>query len=100
MIRILLFIGTGWAFGTVHSELVKFLHARGVLCDILDWRHQYTRDEVQLMLQYYDYIYGIPGETWPLTDNYGVPHERIVVVAHGDYDIHHALETRPREELD
>lgn len=98
--RVLFFIGMGWAFGTVHSELARFLNARGVICDLLDWSKVYKREEMQMMADYYDYIYGVPGETWPLTDNYGIPHEKIIVVAHGDYDIHHALEKRPREELD
>ena len=53
-----------------------------------------------MMANYYDYFYGVPGETWPLTDNYGIPHEKIVVVAHGEYDLYHFIETRPREEID
>jgi glycosyltransferase involved in cell wall biosynthesis len=53
-----------------------------------------------MMGEYYDRIVGIPGETWPLTDNYGIPHEKIVVIAHGEYDLRHALQTRPLEEFD
>lgn len=99
MKRALLFIGTGWAFGSVHYELTKYLHARGIVCDVLDWSKGYTREEFAMLAGYYDCIYGVPGETWPLTDTYGVPHEKIVVVAHGEYDLHHFLQTRPREEI-
>jgi len=98
--RVLCFVGMGWAFGTLHTELSKFMHARGVICDLLDWSRIYSRDEIQMMSRSYDYIYSVTGEAWPLTDSYGIPHEKIIVVAHGDYDIHHALETRPLEEFD
>jgi glycosyltransferase involved in cell wall biosynthesis len=100
MTRVLCFIGMGWAFGTVHSELSRFLHSRGVICDLLDWSRGYSREEVQMMADCYDYIYSVPGETWPLTDNYGIPHEKIIVVAHGDHDICRPLETRPPDELE
>ena len=100
MAKVLFFVGMGWAFGAVHSELTRYLHARGHTCDRLDWSKGYERGEMKMMVDYYDYIYSIPGETWPLTDSYGVPHDKIIVVAHGDYDIHHALESRPRDEFD
>ena len=35
--RVLFFTGTGWAFGSVHFELVKYLHSRGLVADILDF---------------------------------------------------------------
>ncbi len=100
MVKVLCFVGMGWAFGTVHAELSKYMHTRGHTCDLLDWSRRYEFDEMQMMCEYYDYIYGIPGETWPLTDNYGIPHNKIIVVAHGDYDLHHALESRPRDEFE
>lgn len=99
MTRILMFIGTGWAFGSVHSELVKYMHGRGVIADILDWSRGYSRDEMAMMTRYYDYFYGVIGESWPLTDSYGIPHEKIVVVAHGEYDLQHVVGTRPAEEI-
>jgi len=98
--RVLFFTGTGWAFGSVHFELVKYLHSRGRVADVLDFGHNYNREELAMMGEYYDCIVGIVGEAWPLTEEYGIPHEKIVVVAHGDYDIHHALETRPRDEFE
>jgi hypothetical protein len=98
--RVLFFVGTGWAFGSVHFELVKYLHSRGLVADVLDFGRGYNRDEVTLMGEYYDCIVGIVGETWPLTDNYGIGHEKIVVIAHGEYDLRHALDTRPPEEFE
>jgi len=76
--RVLLFIGTGWAFGSVHAELVKFMHSRGVVADMLDWSKGYSQAEMSMMAEYYDFFYGVPGETWPLTDSYGIPPERIL----------------------
>jgi len=98
--RVLFFVGFGWAFGSVHSELVRYLHSRGIVADMLDWSRVYGRDEMRMMGEYYDRVVSIPGETWPLTDNHGIPHEKIVVIAHGDYDLRHALQARPREEFD
>lgn len=98
--RVLFFVGTGWAFGSVHFELVKYLHSRGLVADVLDFGRGYNRDEMAVMAAYYDCVVGILGETWPLIDNYGIPHEKIVVIAHGEYDLQHALETRPPEEID
>ncbi len=76
------------------------MHSRGHICDILDWGRIYKREEMAMMAEYYDCIYGVPGETWPLTDNHGIPHEKIVVVAHGEYDLHHFVDTRPAEEIE
>ncbi len=98
--RVLFFTGTGWAFGAVHFELVKYLHSRGLVADVLDFGRSYGREEMALIGEYYDCVVGVLGETWPLTDNYGIPHEKIVVIAHGEYDLQHALETRPAEEID
>ncbi|TPK53359.1 glycosyltransferase family 4 protein [Mesorhizobium sp. B2-4-19] len=98
--RILQFLGMGWAFGSVHSELTRYLHQRGIVSDMLDWSKTYPHSDMEMMKEYYDYFYGIPGETWPLTDNYGIPHNKIVVVAHGDYDLHHAITARPPEEME
>lgn len=99
MTRILLFTGVGWAFGTVHSELVRYLHAHGVVADILDWSKSYGRNEMHMMADYYDRIYSVPGETWPLTESYGIPHHKIIVVAHGEYDLQYMLTTRDPNEI-
>jgi FkbM family methyltransferase len=98
--RVLFFAGTGWAFGSVHFELVKYLHSRGLVGDVLDFGRSYNREEMAMIGDYYDCVVGIVGETWPLTDNYGIPHEKIVAIAHGEYDLQHALETRAPEEFD
>jgi FkbM family methyltransferase len=98
--RVLFFAGTAWAFGSVHFELVKYLHSRGLVADVLDFGRGYNREEMTMMGEYYDCIVGIVGETWPLTDNYGIPHEKIVAIAHGEYDLQHVLKTRPPEEFD
>jgi Glycosyl transferases group 1 len=100
MKRVLLFIGIGWAFGSVHSEIVRYLHNRGIVSDMLDWGKAYSSEEMRMMDQYYDYVYSVLGETWPLTENYGIAHEKIVACAHGEYDLYHFLKSRPKEEID
>ncbi|MFO1160375.1 MAG: glycosyltransferase [Reyranellaceae bacterium] len=83
----------------MHSELVRFLHSRGIVSDVLDWSKGYTIQDLSMMNRYYDCIYSVVGETWPLTDTYGIPHNKIVAVAHGEYDLHHAINSRPADEI-
>jgi hypothetical protein len=100
MPRILFFIQTTWAFGSLHYELCKFLQVRGVVSDLLDWRRQYVSDEMKMMLDYYEYVVTVPGESVILTNSYGVPHDRIIVVAHAEHDLRVMLRNQPSEEFD
>jgi glycosyltransferase involved in cell wall biosynthesis len=100
MLRVLFFIENRWAFGSIHHELTKYLHAGGHVSDLVDWARSYTPEEFGMLARYYDRVVTVPGQTWPLTDQFGVPHAKIVVVAHGDADLHHVVATRPTEEID
>jgi glycosyltransferase involved in cell wall biosynthesis len=98
--RVLFYVQTTWAFGAVHFELSKYLHSRGLIADVLDWGRNYTIDEVRMLADYYDYIVTIPGYGMGLVDTFGLPHEKIMIVAHGEPGLRLALRKRPREEFD
>lgn len=98
--RLLFYIHPDWALGAIHFELAKYLHASGIISDVLDWRREYTTLEIALLTQSYDHVMTLAGSSWKLTDSYGVSPEKIIVVAHGRYDLHRALRNRPRGELD
>ena len=100
MRRVLFFVETTWAFGSVHFELCKYLKSRGVIADVLDWRRQYTSAEMAMLAEGYDFIVTIPSESVILTESYHVPYEKIVVVAHGEHDLRAMLQLRSSEEFD
>lgn len=98
--NILFFVDADRALGFLHSELIKYLHQYRIIADIWDWTRSITVDEMNTISDNYDYIVTLPGNTWALTDAYGIAHERIVIVAHGEWDIQRALSTRPADEID
>jgi glycosyltransferase involved in cell wall biosynthesis len=100
MTRVLFYVQSTWAFGAIHFELCKYLHARGMIGDVLDWGRNYTIEEVRMLAGYYDYIVTIPGYGMGLVDTFRIPYEKIVIVAHGEPGLRLALRNRPLEEFD
>ena len=98
--NILFFVDADRALGFLHAELVKYLHQHQIVADIWDWRRSRTVEEMKLIASNYDYIVTLPGNTWALTDQYEIAHERIVIIAHGEWDLQRALSTRPADEID
>lgn len=99
MTKVLFFVDVGWVSGAIHFDLTRYLHARGVISDVLDWGRSYGHQEMTMLAEYYDYVVTAPGQTGALTDSYLIPHAKIIIVAHSFYDLR-ALRTRPPEELD
>ncbi len=85
--KILFFIGTDWAFGRIHEDLVRVLAAANVTADVLDWRRSYPGDLVRGLSEDYDLVVTVPTEARILVSDYGVDPKRIVVVAHGESDL-------------
>jgi hypothetical protein len=100
MRRVIFFIQTTWAFGSVHFELCKYLRSQGVIADILDWGRRYTLAEMALLAAAYDLVVTVPSESIKLTEGYRIPHEKIVVVAHGEHDLRAMLRERSPDEFD
>ena len=76
-----------WAYGTIHKALVKELYLKGIQSDIIDWSKPYTLDEFISMVNIYDVIV-CPADNaiTHLTNEYKVPPEKIVAIAHGRWD--------------
>lgn len=76
-----------WAFGSLHSELCKALYSEGVNAILMDWKIPYTIQEMQEI----DVLEPIwctePHGTEVLVKQYGIPPERIVLIAHSIADV-------------
>jgi glycosyltransferase involved in cell wall biosynthesis len=87
MKKVLFYIENKWAFGSIHYGLCKELYKRGIHCDLLDWSIEYTNDEFDFLIDRYDTILTTPVYVLQLHYKYNVPLEKIVAVAHGQWDV-------------
>lgn len=87
MKRILFFTQNRWAFGSIHHGLAKEMWKHGHYANLLDWTIGYTVEEFRLMRDSYDVFVTMPDAVLSLHYKYGVELERIVTVAHGQWDI-------------
>jgi len=87
MNRILFFTQNRWAFGSIHHGLAKELWKHGIYANLLDWTIDYSVEEFKLLRDSYDVFVTMPDAVLPLHYKYGVELERIVAVAHGQWDI-------------
>lgn len=87
MKRVLFFTQNRWAFGSIHHALCKELYKFGIYANLLDWTVEYTRKEFDLLNETYDFFVTMPDAVLGLHYRYGIPLEKIVCVAHGQWDI-------------
>jgi glycosyltransferase involved in cell wall biosynthesis len=87
MKKVLFYIENAWAFGTIHNHLCKHLYSYGIYANILDWNIKYTKDEFDLLNQSYDIFVTVPQTVKILHDDYHIPLEKIITIAHEQYDI-------------
>lgn len=90
MKKILFFIHNGWAFGNIHNELRKCLYPE-YDCDYLCWSQSYTQETFNYLIDKYDLFWSTPEGAFSLHNLYGVPLDKIVGMAHQDWDIYHPL---------
>lgn len=90
MNKTLFYIENKWAFGSIHYGLCKELYLHQIHCDLLDWDKEYTKDEFKFLIDTYDNIVTTPVYVLKLHYHYGVPLDKIIAVAHGQWDILHA----------
>ena len=87
MKNILFFTQNRWAFGTIHNGLIKELYKHGFYCNLLDWTVSYTPEEFSLLSDRYDIFVTMPDAVMALHDVYKIPFEKIITIAHGQWDI-------------
>jgi len=90
MKKVLFYIENKWAFGAIHYGLCKVLYSHGIHCDLLNWDLDYTRDEFKFLIDTYDSIVTTPVFVSKLHLKYDVPLNKIIAVAHGQWDVLHA----------
>jgi glycosyltransferase involved in cell wall biosynthesis len=96
MKRVLFFVAARWVFGQIHFELSKYLHSRSIISDVLDSQRSYTRLEMEMIADYYDYIVSPANSTQILINGYGVSPEKILLIVHAEW----ALKSRRPTEFD
>jgi glycosyltransferase involved in cell wall biosynthesis len=89
MKKVLFFTQNRWAFGTIHQGLIKELYKHGVYSSLLDYTVSYSKQEFDFFIDIYDYFVTNP-ETIPALMSYGVPLQKIIAVAHAEWDIYSA----------
>jgi glycosyltransferase involved in cell wall biosynthesis len=87
MKRVLFFIEDNWAFGSIHNALCKELYKYDIYSNLLNWKTRYTKKEFDLLNKTYDFFVTVPPGVLELHYNYGIPLEKIVCIAHGQWDI-------------
>lgn len=92
MPRVAFFTYGEWAFGTIHKALCKEFYVNGIQADLIEWNRTYRMDEFAALLETYDVFVTCPGNAVPILLNYGVPYEKMVLIAHGRWDIQYGNE--------
>jgi glycosyltransferase involved in cell wall biosynthesis len=86
--RILIYAQTNRAFGAVHAGLAAQLCAAGWVAELKDWSRQYYLSEFHKEAAQYDYVLTVANEgNRILVHDYGIPPEKIIVVAHDESDL-------------
>jgi glycosyltransferase involved in cell wall biosynthesis len=87
MKKVLFFTQNRWAFGSIHHALCKELYKHNIYANLLDWTVQYSKDEFKHLQNTYDIFVTNPDAVLPLHYNYDVPLNKIITIAHGQWDI-------------
>ena len=85
--KVAFYIYPQWAYGSIHSALVKELYAYDIDADIIDWTHKYSDEEWEDFNRSYDLFVTTPSDPVKSLKNHHIPYEKIIAVAHGIKDI-------------
>ena len=87
MKKVLFYTQNRWAFGSIHHGLCKELYKHNIYANLLDWTQTYTSEEFELLNNTYDLFVTMPEAVLHLHYNYKVPLNKIISIAHGQWDI-------------
>ena len=90
--RVLFFVETKWAYGSIYFNLCKELHKYGIQADVLDWSIPYTREHLKSAIGLYDVLSTTPYDAFTFM-SYDVPVEKLLITAHGEIDLYRAYAT-------
>jgi glycosyltransferase involved in cell wall biosynthesis len=85
--KVLFYIENAWAFGSIHHGLSKELYKYNICANLLDWNITYTSEEFELLNNTCDLFVTVPQAVLHLHYNYGIPLNKIIAIAHGQWDI-------------
>lgn len=88
MKKVLFYTQNRWAFGSLHHGLIKELYKHNIYGDLLDWTQQYTLEEFDLLIKTYDIFVTMPEAVMHLHNVYKVPLNKIIAVAHEQWDLY------------
>lgn len=87
MKKVLFYTQNRWAFGSIHHGLCKELYKHNIYANLLDWTETYTSEEFELLNNTYDLFVTMPEAVLHLHYIYKVPLNKIIAVAHEQWDI-------------
>lgn len=87
MKKVIFFTQNRWAFGSIHHGLCKELYKHNIYANLLDEDGNYTKEEYQLLNEQYDLFITNPDKVINLHTKSNIPLNKIVAVAHGQWDI-------------
>ena len=87
MKKVLFYTQNRWAFGSLHHGLCKELYKYNIYANLLDWDVDYTSEEFELLNNTYDLFVAHPESCLRLHYNCKVPLNKIVAIAHEQWDI-------------
>lgn len=87
MKRVLFYTQNRWAYGSIHHGLCKELYKHGIYANLLDWTQSYSLDEFRCLNKSYDIFVTNPEAVCTLHKNYQVPLNKIIAMAHGQWDM-------------
>jgi glycosyltransferase involved in cell wall biosynthesis len=85
--RIAFFIESQWAFGSIHTYLIKELYKKDIDADLIDWNSTYSQEDWKSFNQIYDTFVTVTCSSISVLLNFGIPYEKIIAISHGYYDI-------------
>lgn len=98
--RAILYSDHEWAFGSIHSELCKYLFAVGINASLLSWKTSYSVEEFAELDQVTDVYLTTPIGYSVLKTDYHIEPAKIVVVVHGIIDFHDMIDRFSVKEFD
>lgn len=86
MTKVLFYTQNRWAFGSIHHALAKELYKHDIYANLLDWTQPYKQEEFKLLNDAYDVFVTNPEAVTSLHSR-GIPFNKIVTIAHGQWDL-------------
>lgn len=98
--KIVFFVDSDWALGSIHHALVEQLNEKGWSTELCDWALPHGTDRFE-PIEKGGFVVTLPyGGTRALLDSYHVAHERIIIVAHDEWDLINLVRHSGTEEFD